>query len=263
MVGMAITALFLIVGLLAPLIAPHDPYQASLRNRLQPPGTEGHLLGTDHLGRDYLSRVIYGSRVSLLVGGAVVLLSATLGSLVGLLAGFYEGRFDTIVMRWIDVQLSFPFILLAITINVILDQGLTTIIVSLVAVVWVRYARIIRGRVLEVKRQAFVESARALGMRELAIALKHVAPNVSSVIVVVSCIEVARMILAEATISFLGFGVRFPTPAWGNMLNEGRSYMETAWWLTLIPGLALSIVALGINLLGDSLRDAFDPRLRR
>ena len=242
----------LLAALAAPLLAPHDPILADFVQSLKPPGTEGHPWGTDQLGRDLLSRVLYGARIALFIGFCTVLLTAVVGGVLGLLAGYFGGWPGTVVMRLADVQLSFPFILLALTINAIVGLGLRNIIISLAAAGWVVYARVVRGEVLSVKQREFVHAAAALGLGRGRILFRHILPNVLPSIIIV----------AEAAISFLGFGVQPPTPAWGSMLSESRDFLYVAWWLAAFPGAALALTALGINLVGDWLRDVLDPKFR-
>ena len=260
--GLVIAALVLLAAVAAPLLVAHDPVQTDFAAGLKPPGTPGHPLGTDQLGRDLLARVLYGTRVALFIGICCVLLTALVGGLLGLLAGFFEGWLGTVLMRVADVQLSFPFILLALTINAIVGLGLRNIIVSLSVAGWVVYARVVRGEVLSVKERDFVHAAQALGLGRARLLFRHVLPNVAPSIVIVASLQFAQFIVAEAAISFLGFGVQPPTPAWGSMLSESRDYLYVAWWLAAFPGAALALTALGINLVGDWLRDVLDPRFR-
>lgn len=246
----------------APWLAPHDPFLADFAASLRPPGSPAHPFGTDQLGRDVLARVLYGARLALFIGVCTVVITAVVGSLLGLLAGFVERWPAAVIMRVADVQLSFPFILLAITINAIVGLGLRNIILSLSAAGWVVYARVVRGEVLSVKQREFVQAAGALGVGRLRLLFRHVLPNVAPSIVVVASLQFSQFIVAEAAISFLGFGVQPPTPAWGSMLSESRDYLYVAWWLAALPGAALALTALGVNLLGDGLRDRLDPKLR-
>jgi peptide/nickel transport system permease protein len=261
-VGLLFASLAVVVGLAAPWLAPHDPITTDFSAGLKPPGTPGHPLGTDQLGRDLLSRVLYGARVALFIGFCTVLLTAVVGGLLGLLAGFFGGWPGTVLMRIADVQLSFPFILLALTINAIVGLGLRNIIISLSAAGWVVYARVVRGEVLSVKQREYVHAAAALGMGRARVLFGHVLPNVAPSIIVVASLQFSQFIVAEASISFLGFGVQPPTPAWGSMLSESRDFLYVAWWLAAFPGAALALTALGINLVGDWLRDVLDPKLR-
>ncbi len=260
--GIGLTAAAIVVALAAPWLAPHDPLKADFVQSLRPPGAPGHPLGTDQLGRDLLARVLYGARLALFIGTCTVLITAVVGGLLGLVAGFVERWPSAVLMRIADVQLSFPFILLAMTINAIVGLGLRNIILSLSAAGWVVYARVVRGEVLVVKQRAYVEAAAALGMGRARLLFRHILPNVAPSIVVVASLQFSSFIVAEAAISFLGFGVQPPTPAWGSMLSEGRDFLYVAWWLAAFPGAALALTALGVNLLGDWLRDTLDPKLR-
>jgi peptide/nickel transport system permease protein len=260
--GLLLASLVVVVALLAPWLAPHDPVTSDFSAGLRPPGTPGHPFGTDQLGRDVCSRVLYGARIALFIGFCTVLLTALVGGLVGLLAGFFGGWPSAALMRIADVQLSFPFILLALTINAIVGLGLRNIILSLSAAGWVVYARVVRGEVLSVKRRDYVQAATALGTGRARMLFRHVLPNVAPSIIVVASLQVSQFIVGEAAISFLGFGVQPPTPAWGSMLSESRDFLYVAWWLAAFPGAALALTALGVNLVGDWLRDILDPKLR-
>jgi peptide/nickel transport system permease protein len=265
--GLGFVGLLILVAVAAPLIAPQDPTRQSLRGRLGAPTLEGsdgraHLLGTDHLGRDVLSRVIHGSRVSLLVGFAAVLVGGLLGSAAGILAGFSRGRLDAVIMTVADAQLAFPFILLAIGIIAVLGPSFPTLVVVIGLSGWVSYARILRSQVLVVRSREFVESIHALGGSLGRIVLRHVLPNVLSSIVVIATLELARAIVLEATLSFLGLGIQPPTPSWGGMVHEGREYLESAWWISTFPGLVLMITSIVVSRTGDWLRDVLDPTLR-
>jgi peptide/nickel transport system permease protein len=260
--GLLVASLAVLVALAAPWLVPHDPLRSDFAAGLKPPGTPGHLFGTDQLGRDLFSRVLYGTRVALFIGLCTVLLTALVGGLLGLVAGFFGGWPGTVLMRIVDVQLSFPFIFLALTINAIVGLGLRNIIISLSAAGWVVYARVVRGEVLSVKQRDYVQAAAALGVGRARILFVHVLPNVAPSIIVVASLQFSQFIVAEAAISFLGFGVQPPTPAWGSMLSESRDFLYVAWWLAAFPGAALALTALGINLVGDWLRDVLDPKLR-
>ena len=265
--GLGFVGLLIVVALAAPLIAPQDPTRTALRGRLAAPtlnGSDGraHLLGTDHLGRDVLSRVIYGSQVSLLVGFAAVVVGGVLGSAAGILAGFSRGRLDAVIMTVADAQLAFPFILLAIGIIAVLGPSFPTLVVVIGLSGWVSYARILRSQVLVVRSREFVESIHALGGSLARIVLRHVLPNVLSSIVVIATLELARAIVLEATLSFLGLGVQPPTPSWGGMVHEGREYLESAWWISTFPGFVLMITSIVVSRTGDWLRDVLDPTLR-
>jgi len=266
LIGLLIVLLNIVVAILAPLLAPHDPLDQDITRRLQPPawlpgGSVEYLLGTDQLGRDVLTRIIYGSRISLLIGLLSVAVSLPIGVGLGLLGGYFRGRLDDAVMRLADVQLAFPFILLAITIAGVLGPSPRNVILILAVGGWVAYARVTRGQVLGLREKEFVEAARALGMRHGRILVAHILPNILTPIIVLATFAVAQMILLESSLSFLGLGVQPPTPSWGGMLNDGRAYITIAWWLTTFPGATIMLTVLGINFMGDWLRDLFDPRL--
>ena len=260
--GLGLVVIAVTAAVAAPWLAPVDPLRTDFAQGLRPPGTPGHPLGTDQLGRDLLSRVLYGARIALFIGLCTVALTALVGSLLGLVAGFVEGLPGAILMRLADVQLSFPFVLLALTINAIVGLGLRNIIISLAAAGWVVYARVVRGQVLSVKQRDYVQAAAALGTGRARVIFRHVLPNVAPSIVVVASLQFSQFVVAEAAISFLGFGVQPPTPAWGSMLSEGRDFLYVAWWLAAWPGAALALTALGVNLVGDWIRDVLDPKLR-
>lgn len=259
--GIALTAATLAAAALAPWLAPHDPLATDFAQGLRPPGTPGHPLGTDQLGRDLLSRVLFGARLALFIGACTVVLTALVGGFLGLVAGFVERWPSAVLMRIADVQLSFPFILLAMTINAVVGLGLRNIILSLSAAGWVVYARVVRGEVLSVKQREYIQAAAALGTGRARLLFRHVLPNVAPSLVVVASLQFSSFVVAEAAISFLGFGIQPPTPAWGSMLSESRDFLYVAWWLAAFPGVALALTALGVNLLGDWLRDTFDPKL--
>jgi len=267
----AVFGLIMVLGVifsavLAPLISPHDPILQDVEKRLFPPvwqegADPNYLLGTDHLGRDIVSRLIYGARISIVVSVSAVALSAVLGTLIGLFSGFYGGKVDNIFMRLADVQLAFPFILLAIAIIAVLGPNLQNIILTMGITGWVIYARVVRAEVLSLREKEFITSVRALGGSNGRIIFNHLFPNVVPPIIVIVTLEMARMIIMEAALSFLGLGIQPPTPTWGGMLADGRVYLVTSWWLATFPGLVIMLVVLGINLLGNWLRDMLDPRL--
>lgn len=246
----------------ADVLAPSGPATQSLRDRLQAPLIGGHLLGTDNLGRDVLSRVIYGARISLLIGVAAAALAGSLGVILGLLAGYAGGWLDALVSRLADVQQAIPFLILAIAVAVILGPSLINVILVLATTTWVNYFRVVRSEVLVTRESVFVDAARVVGARNHRIVLRHVLPNVSASIVVIGSVMVANMIIFEASLSFLGLGVPPPTPTWGRMVFEGVQYVDSAWWLAFFPGLAIVLTVLAINLVGDWLREVLDPRLR-
>ncbi len=268
LLGVAIILLVLVMALLAEEFAPRSPTVQEIAMRLKPPGfvhpRSGQVmwLGTDHLGRDVLSRIIYGSRISLAVSLPAIIISSTLGLTLGLLAGFYRSWIEIVVMRLVDLQLAFPFILLALTIVALLGPSLRNIIIVFTITAWPVYARTVRGLVLSLQEREFVLAARALGSRDFRIMCYHLLPNLLSPVLVLASFEVARMILMESSLGFLGLGVQPPTPTWGNMLADGRDYIDDAWWIAAFPGLAIMITVAGINFLGDGLRDLFDPTLQ-
>ncbi|HEV2072410.1 MAG TPA: ABC transporter permease [Thermomicrobiales bacterium] len=251
-----------LAAILSPVLVPDTINSPSFGSRLLPPLTDGHIAGTDQLGRDVWGRMLLGARISMTVGFLTVVLSALIGVPIGMLAGYYGGWLDVLLMRLVDVQLAFPFILLALTINAILGLGLRNIIITLVIAGWIEYARIARGETLVVREREFVQAAHLTGARSGRIFLRHILPNIITPLIVISTLQVARFIIAEASISFLGFGVQPPTPAWGSMVSEGLDYIFSAWWLITLPGLALALVALAVNITGDWLRDTLDPRIR-
>jgi peptide/nickel transport system permease protein len=264
--GLCVVALVLVTALAAPLLSPFDPVEQNIGERLKPPGSRDgagrfHVLGSDHLGRDLLARILYGARPALLVGFAAVLISGVLGMAAGLIAGYSGNRVDDVLMRLADVQLAFPFILLAIAVIGVLGPSLPTIIAVIGVSSWVVYARVVRGAVLSLTEREFVQAALALGSGDPRIVLRHILPNAFTPWLVVATLDMARVIVIESALSFLGLGVQPPTPTWGGMLADGRVYISTAWWLATFPGLAILVTVLGINLFGDGLRDTLDPRL--
>jgi len=250
-----------VAAALAEALSPYGPNEQDIAQRLQAPGLT-HLLGTDEVGRDILSRLIFGARISLLVGVIAVGVSCPVGVLVGLVAGYAGRRTDDVLMRITDIQLAVPTILLAIAVVAVLGPGLWNVILTLSVTGWTLYARLTRGEALTIKSRDFVQAARATGAGDVRIMVRHVLPNVVSPVIVVAVFAVANMIILEATLSFLGLGVEPRVVTWGRMLNGGRLYLSTAWWLTAFPGLAIFVTVLAVNLLGDHLRDWLDPRLR-
>jgi len=264
--GLVVVAAVVLVALAAPLLTPFDPVEQDIAGRLKAPGgrdTAGHahLLGTDHLGRDILARIIFGARPALLVGFAAVVISGLIGMVAGLVSGYFGGRVDDVLMRLADIQLAFPFILLAIAVIGVLGPSLQTIIIVIGVSSWVVYARIVRGAVLTLREREFVQAAQALGGGDARVVFRHILPNALTPWLVVATLDMARVIVLESALSFLGLGVQPPTPTWGGMLADGRVYISTAWWLATFPGLAILVTVLGINLFGDGLRDTLDPRL--
>ena len=263
--GGLIVAIFIIVGILGPVLAPRDPNKQELTAMMKPPQGIGspHPLGTDNLGRDILSRVVHGSRVSLLVAFAVVFVSGLVGVTLGAVSGFFGGKIDFIIQKLVEVVWAFPPLLLGITIMAFLGQGLFNLILALVAQRWIPYCRVVRGQTLSLRSRDFVTAARSLGASHHQIIAHHVIPNLIQSSLVIGTFAMASAIIAEASLSFLGVGVPPEIPTWGTMLADSRIYISTAWWLPLFPGLCIFITVLGINLLGDALRDMLDPRLKR
>jgi peptide/nickel transport system permease protein len=266
-----IAFLFLIlvalIAILAPVIAPGNLDDQNLGQRLKPPGFHDdsgrvYSLGTDQLGRDLVPRLIYGARVSLLVGLSSVTVGGGIGLVLGLISGFYGGKVDAFIMRIADVQLAFPFLLLALALVSILGPSLLNVILVLSLTSWISYAKVIRGAVLSVRNREFVEAARALGATGGRIIRQHVLPNVFSSFLVIASCEAAALIIAESSLSYLGLGVPTSVPTWGGMLADGREYITDAWWIALVPGLTLMVTALSFNILGDGARDALDPTQR-
>jgi peptide/nickel transport system permease protein len=267
LLGLAILVAITAAAIAAPALAPVDPTAQEVTHRLKAPGwttPEGRvsLLGTDHLGRDILSRLIFGARISLIIGVSAVALAGTLGTLLGLVAGYRGGRVDDFVMRLTDTMLAMPFILLALAVIAVLGPSLRNIIFVLGITSWVSYARVVRAEILTLRTREFVSAAQALGGGGRRIVFRHLLPNVLTPVIVIATLEVARMIILESALSFLGLGVQPPTPTWGGMLADGRAYLSTAWWQATLPGLSIMLTVLGINLLGDWLRDVLDPRLQ-
>jgi peptide/nickel transport system permease protein len=264
-VGVGILLLVALVAIFAPLIAPHDPYAQALSARLRPPVWAGgdmvHPLGTDELGRDLLSRLIYGSRITLLAGFPGALGAAILGSCLGLVAGHFGRQVDTVIMRLVDIWMAFPFILLALTAVAVLGPGLRNLVIVFVLTSWPVFARVTRAVVLSLREREFVTAARAVGSSNQRIIFVHLFPNAISPILVLFSFQVGSLIMAEAALSFLGLGVRPPTAAWGSMIASGRDIFREAWWVSTLPGIMLAVTVLGVNLIGDGLRDAFDDEL--
>ncbi len=265
--GLAVVLFVVALALAAPLLVSFDPVEQRIPDRLKAPGWRDeagrlHVLGTDHLGRDLLARVIFGARPALLVGVAAVLISGIIGMTTGLLSGYFGGRVDDVLMRLGDVQLAFPFILLAIAVIGVLGPSLPVIIVVIGVSSWVIYARVVRGAVLSLREREFVQAAQALGGTDWRILAHHILPNAFTPWLVVATLDMARVIVVESALSFLGLGVQPPAPTWGGMLADGRVYLTTSWWLATFPGLAIVVTVLGINLFGDGLRDTLDPRLK-
>jgi peptide/nickel transport system permease protein len=261
MLGLAIIAGIVLLAVFAPVVSPADPLAIDYAHAAVPPGVAGHPLGTDAVGRDILARLIFGTRISLQVGFIAVGIAATIGTTVGLVAGYRGGVIDNVLMRTVDVFIAFPVIVLAIAIIAVLGPNLVNVIIALGLVAWTTYARVVRGQVLVLREQDFVQAARAMGTSDGRIIVRHILPNTLAPIIVLATVGIAAAIIAEAALSFLGLGVQPPTPSWGTMLNEGRGFLRTAPHISTFPGLAIMVTVLGFNFLGDGLRDALDPRL--
>ncbi|MEW1861140.1 ABC transporter permease [Streptomyces sp. NBC_00669] len=267
-VALVVLAVLLIAALFAPLLAPDNPNAQDLLMRLKPPawqhgGSGAHLLGTDQLGRDMLSRVIYGTRVSLLVGAGAALLAGVIGTVIGLAAGYFGGWPDRVLMRLADVQLAFPSILLALAIVGFFGSGLWYVILVLGITGWVSYARVVRSEVMSLRSRDFVTEARAIGVTDVAIMRRHLLPNVMAPLATIGTLHIAAAIVAEASLSYLGLGVPKETVTWGSMLADGQLYLGTSWWVAVFPGIALMLTSLAINITGDALRDVADPKAYR
>jgi peptide/nickel transport system permease protein len=260
--GLAIVLLIIGLALLAPYVVPYPPTQINNKVLFQAPSHE-HLLGADELGRDILSRIIYGTRISLLVSIGSILIAVPFGVSIGIVAGYVGGWGDNIISRLLDIGFAFPPLLLALLVVAVLGTGLINLIISLAIIYVPRFARVTRGQVLSAKNELYVEAARSCGCRDLYIMVRHILPNILSPIIVQATVSLGAAVLAEASLSFLGLGVQPPRPAWGSMLNAGKFFMEQYPHLTIFPGLAIAITVLGFNFLGDGLRDALDPRSRR
>ncbi len=265
-IGSVIVAGVLLVALFGPAFVM-DPQAQDISSRLLAPGASSsagfHPLGTDALGRDLLAQLVWGARVSLLVGVMAVLLSGLIGVALGLIVGYFGGALDHFIMRVVDIFMAMPFLILVLALAAVLGAGIRNIILALVLLGWVSYTRIVRAEVLAVRQQEFVDAARCMGVPDWRIMLRHILPNVLSSVIVLATLELGRMILSEASVSYLGFGVQPPTPAWGVMTADGQQYIYSAWWLPVFPGVAILVTVLGANMLGDWLRDRSDPRLLR
>jgi peptide/nickel transport system permease protein len=262
-----IIVVFVLCAILANLITTQDAYSVQLPNRLIPPfwlegGSLNHLLGTDPLGRDILTRIIFGARVSVIIAITALTIGGGFGTLVGLTAGFYGGKIDTILMRFADITLAFPLILFAILLVMVLGPSMINVIIAISLVLWARYARVIRGEVLGLMQRDFIARAKVSGASDWRIMMRHLLPNVMPTLIVLLTLQVGWVIIVEASLSFLGAGIPPPTPAWGSMLADGREYVSTAWWVTTAPGVAIMLVVLAFNLAGDWLRERLDPKQR-
>ena len=263
--GGGIVAVLIFVGVFAPLISPFDPNQQNLLNTLSGPTwwNGANFLGTDHVGRDILSRIFYGARISLVIASTVVVISGVVGVGLGAISGYFAGRIDFFIQKLVEVIWAFPPLLLAIAIMAFFGQSLGILIVALVIQRWIPYCRVSRGQALSLRTRDFVDAARSLGASNRRIIIKHILPNLMQAAVVIGTFAMATAIISEASLSFLGLGVPPEIPTWGGMLADGRAYISTSWWLALFPGLCIFFTVLGINLLGDGMRDIFDPRLKR
>jgi peptide/nickel transport system permease protein len=262
MIGLVIIAALCLVALFAPLLAPYPFAAQDLMESLDKPLTEGHLLGTDMFGRDILSRLIWGARVSLEVGVMVTSVGMAIGITVGCIAGYFGGRVDQLLSNLINLVLPFPLILVALLFATVIGAGLNSVVIATGLVIWAGFARIVRGEVLSLRQREFVIAAQSLGRGNLWIICRHILPNIVGPVLVIASFTMAVAVIIEASLSFLGLGAQPPTPSWGSMLNEGRAVMYRAWWLATFPGIAIAVLVLGFNLLGDGLRDVLDPRMR-
>jgi peptide/nickel transport system permease protein len=263
LVGGSIIAVAVALALAAPWLAPYSYDQQNLRASLKPPLSPGHLLGSDDLGRDVLSRLLYGARASLLIGLLTTTMAGSIGMTVGMAAGYYGGRVDALLSRVIDAVLALPALLLGIGLGAIYRPGLGTIVASRGLVYWASFARIVRADTLAQGQAPYIEAARSIGASGGRILLRHILPNIAPTVLVLSSLTIAGAIIVEAALSFLGVGIQPPEPSWGAMLAQGRGFLQTAWWLPTFPGLAIVLVVLGFNLFGDGLRDLSDPRIQR
>ena len=267
MIGGAVLAVIILLALLAPVISPHDPYHQSLTKRMskpfwQPEAAKGHPLGTDQVGRDYLSRLLYGARISLLIGFSVALISGVIGTALGILGGYFGGRLDMVITFIITLRLSLPFVLVAVAVVGLVGGSLKVVIITLGLLLWNRYAVVMRSATQQVRNQDYVPAAQAVGCSTLRILLSEIMPNVLNSLVVVATLEMANAILLEAALSFLGLGVQPPTPSWGLMVSEGKDFLFFEPWLITIPGISLFLLVLAINLVGDGIRDVTAPENR-
>lgn len=262
MVGLVMVILFIVIAIFAPFLAPYDPNEIDLTSVLKAPSSQ-HWLGTDYYGRDLTSRIIHGSRISLSVGIIVQVIALTIGTFMGSIAGYYGGKVDMFVMRIVDIVMSFPSLLLTIAIMVALGPSLYNVFLALGVVWWTRTARIIRSEFMRHREREYVEAARALGLNDFVIMYKHILPNCMAPLIISFTMGIASSIMAEASLSFLGLGAQEPTPSWGSIINNGLQYLRTKPWYSLFPGMAIAYTVLGFNLLGDGLRDALDPKMKR
>ena len=266
LIGLFLLIVMVTLSILAPVLAPYNPAKSDIRNRLKPPSWSlepgSHFLGTDNVGRDILSRVLYGGRVSIFVGIAAVTLGGILGTVLGVTAGYFRGTSEGIIMRLVDIQLAFPSILFAVAIMAVLGASVLNVVVVLSLTSWATYCRVARSQTLSLRENEFIHAARSIGTRDRVIILRHILPNALSPLIVIASFGVAMAIINEAALSFLGVGVPTAIPTWGGMLGEGREYLRIAWWFSTFPGFALVLTVFGVNVLGDWIRDYLDPRLR-
>ncbi len=260
--------LLILLAVFAPFIAPYSPTEGVLIDRLMPPawseeGTSAYLLGTDRLGRDVLTRLLYGARVSLTVCALAIFVAGIIGSSLGVIAGFYGGWIDTVIMRLVDLALSFPIILLALLFGVVYGPSFTNVIIIISLVLWSQYARMARGETLKTKTSEFVDLARTAGASNFYLMRVHIVPNIAGALIVLATLQVGTVIILEASLSFLGVGIPPPLPSWGSMIAEGRSYMISATWLSMVPGMAILVTVLAVNVLGDTFAELLNPKLRR
>ncbi len=265
--ALAMLIVFVFVALFGPWISPYDPLKGSLRARLVPPvwqegGSWEHVFGTDRLGRDILSRIIAGARISLTVCVLVIAISGAIGTAVGTIAGYFGGWTDRVLMRLVDLALSFPVILLALLLGAISGPSFTNIIIVISLVLWSQYARMARGETLKIRNEDYVDLARTSGLSDMRIIWRHILPNIAPALIVVATLQVGIVIVLEASLSFLGVGVPPPAPSWGSMVADGRSYITSAWWLCMVPGMAILLTVMSVNLVGDALADRINPALR-
>ena len=260
-IGAVITAFLIFIIIFAPLLEPYDPTKMKMSDKFLPP-SPAHWFGTDHMGRDILSRVIEGSRISLTTAMVVVLLSAFIGTMIGLISGFAGGALDTVLMRIVDVMLSFPTIVFALAISNFLGTGQINLIIAICCVQWVRYARVARGEALVLKNAEYMEAAKSIGTSSTQMLFKYFFPNVISRILIMVSLDIGSIILYCASLSFLGLGAQPPSPDWGSMISDGKSYIQYAPWIAIFPGVAIAVSALGFNMMGDGIRDLLDPRMR-
>jgi peptide/nickel transport system permease protein len=268
-IGGLLTVTLVLLAVFGPSLAPMGPTEIDLRAKLTAPGAQGagstitHWLGTDNLGRDTLSRMLFAAQVTVVIAAFAVVLSTAIGVVLGIASGYFGGWVDLLLMRVVDIQLAFPMLLLAITVIAVFGSGIPILIFVFVLAGWVRYVRVIRAQVLVLKEAQFVEAARSLGANHWDIIRKHITPNLLTEIIILVNLEIGRIILVESSLSYLGLGVQPPMPTWGNMLNEGRQYLQTAWWVVTFPGGAIMLTVLGVNLLAEGLRAVYDPRARK